>query len=118
MSRSVWLRSERDRDEARNDSTIIFSSAGTHFEDAVALEAPSASFEDLFRQHYQDIRELLNRHPEPGLGLVAVSAAGGRSHGLVRGEGERGERAHPRPTQPRGDLPPRRTAASPCDIWP
>jgi hypothetical protein len=76
MSRSVWLRSERDRDEARNDSTIIFSSAGAHFEDAVALEAPSASFEDLFRQHYQDIRGLLNRHPQPGLGLVAMSAAG------------------------------------------
>ena len=117
MSRSVWLRSERDRDGARNDSTIMFSSAGTHFEDAVALEAPSASFADLFRKYYQDIRELLNRHPEPGLGLVAVSAAAVEATAWFGAkEDEANAFILGRHSRARSSSPP--TAVSPCDIWP
>jgi hypothetical protein len=76
MSRSVWLRRERDRKEADNDGTLVLSLASGHFDSLFPHEAPSSSFEDLFRRHYPDLRDLLNRHPHPGLALVAVSTEG------------------------------------------
>jgi hypothetical protein len=70
MARSVWLRSEAARDESPNDATIMLATA------RVPLPAPTATrrpFEEEFRRNYPAIRALLDRHREPGLGLVVAS---------------------------------------------
>ena len=71
MARSVWLRSEAARDESPNDATIMLASA--------PLPAPTATrraFEEEFRRNYPAIRGLLDRHRQPGLGLVVASGDG------------------------------------------
>ena len=70
MARSVWLRSEGARVGFSNDGTVMLGIA------SVPLPAPTAtrrSFEQEFRRHYPAIRGLLDRHRQPGLGLVVAS---------------------------------------------
>jgi hypothetical protein len=71
MSRSVWLKREPVPGEVSNDGTIHSSALGMH-----SGVAPIASFEGLFRRHYPAVRDLLNGHAVPGLGLVVVSGEG------------------------------------------
>ena len=76
MSRSVWLKRELGRAEASNDGAIHFEAVGADFAAALPGELPARSFEDTFRRHYPAVRDLLNDHPRPGLGLVAVGSEG------------------------------------------
>lgn len=76
MSRDVWLKRALDREDARNDATMVMTSLGARFDAAFPREAPTDSFEDLFGRYYMEIREILNGQPEPGLGFLAVSAEG------------------------------------------
>lgn len=76
MSRDVWLKREADRDDAHNDQTLVVTLIGGHYYAASPREGPAGSFEDLFRQHYPDIRDLLNGQTAPGLGLLAVGPEG------------------------------------------
>lgn len=74
MTREVWLKREPGRAEALNDQTIVLD-LGAYFGWALPSPRP-ASFADLFRQHYSALQALLNDHPAPGLGVIAVGREG------------------------------------------
>jgi hypothetical protein len=74
MSRSVWLRHDHERDDASNDQTIVIgSSIPSPVGARTSAARPFGSFSDLFRNHYRDIRTVLNAHTEPGLALFLAS---------------------------------------------
>ncbi len=75
MSRSVWLKRELGRADASNHGTIQFEAVRGDLA-APPSELPAGSFEDTFRRHYAAVRDLLNDHRRPGLGLVAVGWEG------------------------------------------
>jgi hypothetical protein len=69
MLRSVWLRNEAARDGFENDATLCFPLG--RFQHG-PLSSAVLSFEDAFRRHYPAVRELLEGHRAPGLGLLVV----------------------------------------------
>ena len=77
MTRIMWSRRELERDEASNDGTVCV--AALH---ALASSTPPfASFEQLFRRHYPDIRRLLDGRVEPGLALMVFGPGGTEASG-------------------------------------
>jgi len=71
MSRNVWLKREQQRSDSRNDTTLC--SAFIFDPQGFPPAASRSSFEQLFRQHYEVLRDILNHHLEPGLVLVAAT---------------------------------------------
>lgn len=77
MSRSVWLRRGHERDDLRNEGTLFQDPSPSFIGPSPRCGAVAPfTFQALFERHYPRLRELLNRHLEPGLALFAASAAG------------------------------------------
>jgi hypothetical protein len=79
VTRILWSRQELERGQAANDGTLCFRAPSS----LVASPPPSASFEQVFRQHYLALRRLLDGRVEPGLALLAVGAAGAEASGWL-----------------------------------
>ena len=70
MPRSVWLRNEAAREGFENDATVCLPAIPLL---PGARRAGPSSFREVFRGYYGAIRELLECHRAPGLGLAVAS---------------------------------------------
>src|SRR5512143_2828668 len=70
MPRADWLRNEAAREGFENDATVCLPAIPLL--PGASLAGPS-SFREVFRRHHDAIRELLECHRAPGLGLAVAS---------------------------------------------